>query len=582
MIICPVVVFAGSDVGNASVKTANSDSKAGQKVALVMKALSNPFFAKMEKGAKDYAHKNGIHLEVFGVERETDVQEQITIVKRLIQQKYPAIVIAPADSKRLVPVVREAVDKNIVIINIDNALDKNTLGEAGIKVPFVGSDNFLGSRMTGDYVRSKLPKGGNVLYIEGIRGNENADLRRDGFLAGISSAPFKILGTISANWHADEAMNQVADFLSRTKESVDVIACANDVMALGALQAINAFMEGEKRPLVTGYDNIPEVRSELFNGNIQATIEQHPEMMGAYGLKLAVQSLKGETVPVYEPTPLDLVSFDTFGKKVMLSVSNLENPFFTTMVDGAREAAELHGMTIEVVDAKNDNARQLEDISTYLEQGMDLFIVNPTDSVASGPGIELANSVGVPVITVDRHSIDGTVAAHIASDNSQGGRMAAQYIHENFPDGCKILEIQGILGTSAAHERGTGFNDYFREYKGFDIERVTADFDGEKAKKTVREMLGQGRLYDAVFAHNDEMIFGALTAFQESGVAALPILVGFDAIDKVVDAVKKDVISATIAQKPYVMGGMAIGVAADLLRNMDVKSEIRVGLQLIN
>lgn len=562
------------------------------KVALVMKALSNPFFAQMEKGAKVYAQKKAIQLEVFGVERETDVQEQITIVKRLIQQNYPAIVIAPADSKRLVPVIKEALDHHIVVINIDNALDKRSLKEAGITVPFVGSDNFSGSGMIGAYIRNKLPKGGNVLYIEGIRGNENADLRKNGFFDSLKGGGFTTVGSLSANWHADEAMAQVVDFLSEHTQPLDVIACANDVMALGTLQAINAVYEGKKRPLITGYDNIPEVRSELLSGGIQATIEQHPEMMGAYGLKLAVQGLQGIPLPEYESTPLDLISYDTFGKKVLFSVSNLANPFFSTLVDGTKKAAELHGLILEITDAKNDNARQLDDIATYLDKGINLLIVNPTDSVTIGPGIELANSVGVPVITVDRQSIDGTVSAHIASDNSQGGRMAGQYINDKLPEGGKILEIQGILGTSAAHERGTGFNDYFKNRKNIVIKRVTADFDSEKSQKIMADILQSGHHYDAVFAHNDEMIFGALKALQQFHGSKLPvngkempfrlpILVGFDAIDKVINAVNQGDISATVAQKPYLMGRMAIGVAAELLKNMTVQPETKVDVQLI-
>jgi len=587
------ILFPGAPSANETSKTISKEvSKEIPKVALVMKALSNPFFANMEKGAKDYAQKKAIHLEVFGMERETDVQEQITIINRLIQQNYPAIVIAPADSKRLVPIVKKALDHHIVVINIDNALDNEELKKAGITIPFVGSDNFKGSHMIGNYIRNKLPEGGNVLYIEGIRGNANADLRKKGFHSGLEGAPFTILGSITANWHADEAMNQVVNFLSTQSQPVDVIACANDVMALGALQAINAIFEGDKRPLITGYDNIPEVRAELLNGGIQATIEQHPEMMGAYGLKLAVQALQGLPIPDYEPTPLDLVSYNTFGKKVLFSVSTLSNPFFSTLADGAKEAAELHGIVLNIADAHNDNARQLEDISTYLERGIDLLIVNPTDSVTSGPGIELANSMGVPVITVDRRSIDGTVVSHIASDNSQGGRMAAQYIHGKLPEGGKILEIQGILGTSAAHERGTGFNDYFKELKGFTIERITADFDGDKARKIMTDMLRKNRHYDAIFAHNDEMIFGALKALQlahgdvqpaagNGATPQLPILVGFDAIDKVLDAIHRGSIGATVAQKPYIMGAAAMGITADILRNMKVEPEIKVELQLI-
>ena len=99
-------------------------------VALVMKALSNPFFFKMKAGAREYAQEENIPLEIFGVERETDVERQIGILENLISRGYEAIVIAPADSKRLVPVCKKA--RGIVVINIDNPLHRETMSSVSM------------------------------------------------------------------------------------------------------------------------------------------------------------------------------------------------------------------------------------------------------------------------------------------------------------------------------------------------------------------------------------------------------------------------------------------------------------------
>ncbi len=147
-------------------------------VALIMKSLSNPFFFKMEAGAREYAQEENIPLEVFGVGRETDVERQIGIFENLISRGYGAIVIAPTDSKRLVPVCKKALDKNIVVINIDNPLHRESMDHLGINIPFVGSDNRLGAQMIGKYVKNELKGRGQVILIEGIRGVENADLRK--------------------------------------------------------------------------------------------------------------------------------------------------------------------------------------------------------------------------------------------------------------------------------------------------------------------------------------------------------------------------------------------------------------------
>ena len=262
-------------------------------VALVMKALSNPFFFKMKAGAREYAQEENIPLEIFRVERETDVERQIGILENLISRGYGAIVIAPADSKRLVPVCKKALDRGIVVINIDNPLHRETMNQFGIDVPFVGSDNRLGAQMIGKYVKKKLNGRGRVIIIEGIRGVENADLRKKGFIESVSqNSAIKVVASKSANWHTDEALSVSMKLLEKYK-SIDAIFCANDKMALGVLQALD-MMDLTGDILLAGYDNIESVRVEMRDGRIHATIEQHPELMGAYGVELASKALNGK------------------------------------------------------------------------------------------------------------------------------------------------------------------------------------------------------------------------------------------------------------------------------------------------
>lgn len=257
----------------------SSDAGNEKTVALVMKALTNPFFSKMEEGARKYAQNQNIQLEVFGVENETDIEHQISIVDSLISRGYGAIVIAPADSKRLVAICKKAIEKGIIVINIDNPLHKPTLKKMGISIPFVGSDNFVGARMVGNYAKSKLKNNARVLIIEGIRGVENADLRKNGFIEAVKkNSSIKIVSSESANWHTAEALSLVVKLLNNNP-AIDAIFCANDAMALGALQAID-IVNPSKQIMILGYDNIESVRTEISHGRIQATIDQHPELMG--------------------------------------------------------------------------------------------------------------------------------------------------------------------------------------------------------------------------------------------------------------------------------------------------------------
>jgi len=122
-------------------------------VALVMKALSNPFFSRLEAGAREYASEHGVKLEVFGTEHETDLDQQIAIVKNLIDKRYGAIAIAPASSTKLVPLCKAAMDKGVKVINVDNKLNGKLLEEMKLKIPFVGPDNREGGAIVGRYMR---------------------------------------------------------------------------------------------------------------------------------------------------------------------------------------------------------------------------------------------------------------------------------------------------------------------------------------------------------------------------------------------------------------------------------------------
>ena len=560
-----------------------ADASGERRIALVMKALSNPFFSKMAEGARSFALSAGAPLDIFGIERETDVDRQISIIENLIaRENYGAIVIAPADSVRLLPVCRKAMEKGIAVINIGNPFRKKSMTDLDISIPFVGSDNSRGAAMVGEYVRKKLKGAGKVMVIEGIRGVDNADLRKSGFIRAVQAqgSSIEIAASESANWHTDEAFALVMK-LWKSIGPVQAVFCANDAMALGAVQALEMIAPAGK-VLVCGYDDIEAVRSEMRNGRIQATVEHHPELMGRYGLRLAVAALKGERIPSTVTTPLDLVTHDTFGKKIALSISELNNPFFASLTSGAQSAADLFGLGLTIADAGNDDARQLADIRRFAKERVDAVILNPTDAETASPGIDILNAAGIPVITVDRRASEGKVACHIESDNATGGKMAAETLIRLMRGKGRILELEGIPGTTAAHDRSKGFAEAIAGRPEMRIvAREVANFDREKARAAVQNLLEKKIAFDAVFAHNDNMILGALNALEQSPTGTSPILVGFDGIPEAVDAVRNKRLAATVAQKPEVMGVTAVQSAVSLLLGDELPGHISVELELV-
>jgi ribose transport system substrate-binding protein len=267
--------------------------------------------------------------------------------------------------------------------------------------------------------------------------------------------------------------------------------------------------------------------------------------------------------------------------KVGLSISTLNNPFFVTLKEGAEEQAKAKGIEIVVVDAQNDSAKQVSDIEDLIQQGVDVLLVNPTDSAAVSAAIESANSANVPVITLDRSAEGGEVVAHIASDNIAGGKMAGDFILEQIGNKGKVVEIEGIPGSSAARERGEGFHQSVDAVNEIEVAaKQTADFDRAKGLTVMENILQGNKDIQAVFAHNDEMALGALQAIEAAGLSDV-IVVGFDATEDAVKAVEDDRLSATVAQKPAVIGQQGVDTAIQVANGEKVEEFIPVELELV-
>ena len=217
------------------------DSAAKPKVGLVMKSLANEFFVTMQDGAKDYqkAHAADFDMITNGIKNETDTSAQIDIVNQMILAKVNAIVIAPADSKALVNVLKKASDAGIKVVNIDNRLDPEVLKSKNLEVPFVGPDNRKGSRLVGEYLVKQLASGDKVGIIEGVPTTTNAQQRTAGFKDAMDGAGMKIVSVQSGNWEIDQG-NKVAAAMLSEYPDLKALLAGNDNMALGAFSAVRA------------------------------------------------------------------------------------------------------------------------------------------------------------------------------------------------------------------------------------------------------------------------------------------------------------------------------------------------------
>jgi len=264
-----------------------------------------------------------------------------------------------------------------------------------------------------------------------------------------------------------------------------------------------------------------------------------------------------------------------------LSISTLNNPFFVTLKEGAEAKAAELGVKLVIVDSQDDPAKEAVNMEDIIQQEVDAILVNPTDSDAIVPSIMKANAAKIPVLTIDRGAAGGEIVAHIASDNVAGGKMAAEFLVEAIGGSGNVVELEGIAGTSAARDRGEGFNAVVGETSGIVVvARQTANFNRAEGLNVFENILQAQSEIDGVFAHNDEMILGAIEAAKASGRTDI-VFVGFDAIDDATAAVQDGSLAATVAQQPYMIGALGVETAYKYLKGESVSSSIPVDLALI-
>lgn len=296
-----LVAFLGCQRGKQT-------AQEGPTVALVMKTLNNPFFIDMQKGAEIAAEKLGINLIVQAAEREVDAEKQLQIVENMIQRKVDAICVAPSGSKEIVAAIVKANRAGIPVLVVDTRVDADVLKEAGGRyATFIGSDNFEGGRIAGEYLIQRLKPGGKVAILEGIPGHETGDARLRGFHTAVDTVPgIEVVASQTANWERDQGFNVFQNILQSHPEIQALFTCS-DLMALGAIEAIAA--AGRTGDIVVvGFDALPEARELIQTGVMAGSVAQFPDEMGRLAVETAHRLIKGEKIPEEIPVKIELVT----------------------------------------------------------------------------------------------------------------------------------------------------------------------------------------------------------------------------------------------------------------------------------
>ena len=278
------------------------------RVAFVMKTLNHPFFLDMQRGAQDAAAAANVDLVVQAAEREIDVEKQVQIIENLLQTGIRALIVTPSGSREIATAIAKANRANVPVVVVDTRVDAKAAADNSLKLEsFIGSDNFEGGKIAGEYLAKVTGAKARVAVLEGIPGHETGDSRLRGFREALAAHPgMSIVASQPANWERDQGFTVFQNMLQAHPDTDALFACS-DLMALGALEAIAAAGKSG-RIRVVGFDALEDARKAIDAGRMEASVAQSPRDMGRIAVESAARLLRGETVPADQKVPIALVT----------------------------------------------------------------------------------------------------------------------------------------------------------------------------------------------------------------------------------------------------------------------------------
>ena len=272
---------------------------------VLMKTLSNPFWGAMEQGVRDGAKQANVEYFLQAVESDQAAEPQLNTCNTMLQKKPVTMITAAINSTILLPCLKQANEMNIPVADLDNNLDPEITAKAGVKIAFhIGSDNEAAGAKGADYLASVLGKDakGPVLVIEGLSGNITGQKRARGFANELKKAApgLTIVASLPGDWDRQKAANIANDTLQRHPDLV-AIFCANDGMALGAVEAARA--AGKDKLIVVGVDGNSDAVKSILSGRLNASVAQLPYLVGEQSVATMKKVLAGEKVDEFTFVP---------------------------------------------------------------------------------------------------------------------------------------------------------------------------------------------------------------------------------------------------------------------------------------
>jgi ribose transport system substrate-binding protein len=245
----------------------------------------NPFWALVEKGAREKAKELGVDLVVLAPPQESDITSQIAQIEDQMTKGVVGIALAPTDPDALAPIVDEALAEGTKVVFVDtNGKNKG--------VTFIGTNNEMGAKLAADYICKNVPKGSDVAILQGIIVQSTGRFRADGSHKGLTECGLNIVAEQPGDW--DRAKGQaVMENILVGNPNIKAVFASNDNMALGAAEALKQAGVLDK-VLLVGFDANPDAAVSILAGEMSASVAQNPYNMGALSVENLLKLIKGE------------------------------------------------------------------------------------------------------------------------------------------------------------------------------------------------------------------------------------------------------------------------------------------------
>jgi ribose transport system substrate-binding protein len=293
-----VIVFIGFGIVNKGKRTGQ------RRIAVIPKGTTHIFWESVRKGAEKAGEEAGVKILWNGPKRETDREEQIQIIEDFTVQKVSGVVLAPLDSKALVPKVEELYDQNIPCVIVDSGIDTDKY------VSFAATDNYIGGLIAARRMGKILNGKGKIVVLKYVPGSASTTNRENGFIDTIKKE-FPGIDIVDAQYGNDtvETALQVTEDMLTKNAALDGLFACNASTSVGALQGLRSQSRTGDIKMI-GFDTEKALIDGLKEGVIDSLVAQNPYKMGYEGVKAVLARLEGQEVPRRIDTGVNLVTKD--------------------------------------------------------------------------------------------------------------------------------------------------------------------------------------------------------------------------------------------------------------------------------